>query len=177
MGIFAPIVRKNIPTPRDNQYANVIAYSASEVEKFVRWIQEQPFYENTTIVMIGDHNSMDKKFFENFDEEYIRTTFNLILNPAPGLLDIPAERTQNRWFYNGDMFPTILASIGVKIEGERLGLGTNLFSDVPTLFEERGGEVGWKEVCSQFEAGSLFYIENILTGDNAPFENTNITYY
>ena len=170
-------VSKNTPTPRDNQYANVIAYSASEVEKFVRWIQEQPFYENTTIVMIGDHNSMDKKFFENFDEEYIRTTFNLILNPAPGLLDIPAERTQNRWFYNGDMFPTILASIGVKIEGERLGLGTNLFSDVPTLFEERGGEEGWKEVCSQFEAGSLFYIENILTGDNAPFENTNITYY
>ena len=170
-------VSENTPTPRDNQYANVIAYSASEVAEFVRWIQAQPFYENTTIVMIGDHNSMDKKFFEDFDSGYLRTTFNLIINPAPGLMDIPEERTKNRWFYNGDMFPTILASIGVKIEGERLGLGTNLFSGVPTLFEEYGGEEGWKEVSSMFEIGSKFYIENILSGDNAPFENKNITYY
>ncbi|MBR3869512.1 MAG: sulfatase-like hydrolase/transferase [Clostridia bacterium] len=170
-------VSPNTPMTRESQYANVIAYSASEVEKFVRWIQEQPFYENTTIVMIGDHNSMDKKFFEDFDSEYIRTTFNLILNPAPGLLEIPAERRQNRWYFNGDMFPTILASIGVKIEGERLGLGTNLFSDVPTLFEENGGEEGWKEISSMFEVGSKFYIDNILSGDNAPFENKNVTYY
>ncbi len=170
-------VGENTPTPRDNQYANVIAYSASEVEKFVRWIQAQPFYENTTIVMIGDHNSMDSKFFENFDSGYLRTTFNLILNPAPGLLDIPEERTKNRWFFNGDMFPTILASIGVRIEGERLGLGTNLFSGAPTVFEENGGEEGWKEVSSMFEIGSKFYIDNILSGDNAPFENKNVTYY
>ena len=170
-------VSENTPTPRDNQYANVIAYSANEVENFVRWIQAQPFYENTTIVMIGDHNSMDKKFFEEFDSGYLRTTFNLILNPAPGLLEIPEERTKNRWFCNVDMFPTILASIGVKIEGERLGLGTNLFSGVPTLFEENGGEEGWKEVSSMFEVGSKFYVDNILSGDNAPFENKNITYY
>ena len=170
-------VGENTPTPRDNQYANVIAYSASEVAEFVRWIQAQPFYENTTIVMIGDHNSMDAKFFEDFDSGYLRTTFNLIINPAPGLMDIPEERTKNRWFYNGDMFPTILASIGVKIEGERLGLGTNLFSGVPTLFEEYGGEEGWKEVSEMFEIGSKFYIDNILSGDNAPFENKNITYY
>lgn len=170
-------VGENTPTPRDSQYANVIAYSASEVEKFVRWIQEQPFYENTTIILIGDHNSMDKKFFEDFDTDYLRTTFNLIINPADGLLDIPEERTQNRWYFNGDMFPTILASIGVKIEGERLGLGTNLFSDVPTLFEEHGGEDGWKEVSAIFELGSKFYNENILVGDNAPFDNKNITYY
>ena len=170
-------VSENTPTPRDNQYANVIAYSANEVENFVRWIQAQPFYENTTIVMIGDHNSMDKKFFEEFDSGYLRTTFNLILNPEPGLLEIPEERTKNRWFCNVDMFPTILASIGVKIEGERLGLGTNLFSGVPTLFEENGGEEGWKEVSSMFEVGSKFYVDNILSGDNAPFENKNITYY
>lgn len=170
-------VSPNTPMIRESQYANVIAYSASEVEKFVRWIQAQPFYENTTIVMIGDHNSMDTKFFENFDSGYLRTTFNLILNPAPGLLEIPQGRRQNRWFFNGDMFPTILASIGVKIEGERLGLGTNLFSGTPTLFEENGGKEGWKEVSAMFEIGSRFYIDNILSGDNAPFENKNVTYY
>lgn len=170
-------VGPNTPTPRDSQYANVIAYSASEVEKFVRWIQEQPFYENTTVVLIGDHLSMDTTFFENFDKNYLRTTFNLILNPAPGLLDIPAERTQNRWWYNADIFPTILASIGVKIEGERLGLGTNLFSDTPTLFEENGGEKGWKDISKQFELKSTYYNENILKGNNEPFDTKNVTEY
>lgn len=170
-------VGKNTPTPRDNQYANVIAYSASEVAEFVRWIQEQPFYENTTIVLIGDHLSMDTKFFRDFDEEYLRTTFNLIINPAPELMNIPEERTQNRWWYNADMLPTILASIGVKIEGERLALGTNLFSDVPTLFEENGGEKGWKNISKKFEYKSDFYNDNILEGDNAPFDTKNVTEY
>lgn len=170
-------VGENTPTPRKNQYSNVIAYSDSEVVKFVRWIQEQPFYENTTIVIIGDHLSMDQKFFENFDESYLRTTFNLILNPAEGLLDIPEERKFNRWWYNGDMFPTMLASMGVKIEGERLGLGTNLFSDKPTIMEENGeGIEGWKYVDEQFKYRSNLYVDKILS-DNVPFDGKNITTY
>lgn len=170
-------VGPNTPTPRDSQYANVIAYSASEVEKFVRWIQEQPFYENTTIVLIGDHLSMDKKFFANFDESYVRTTFNLILNPADGLNDIPQDRRFNRWWFNGDMFPTMLASIGVKIDGERLGVGTNLFSERPTIMEENGnGADGWKYVDKEFSYRSDYYIENILS-ENEPFDNKNVTEY
>jgi phosphoglycerol transferase len=38
------------------------------------------------------------------------------------------------------MFPTTLAAIGCEIEGERLGLGANLFSGKPTLVEEMGIE-------------------------------------
>lgn len=170
-------VGSNTPTPRDNQYANVIAYSASQVTEFIRWIQAQSFYENTTIVLIGDHNSMDKNFFANFDEDYLRTTFNLIINPAEGLLDIPEERTQNRWWSNFDMFPTILASIGVKIEGEKLGLGTNLFSGKETLFEENGGERGWDKINKIFEMKSPFYNENILEGNNESFDTRNVSYY
>lgn len=40
-----------------------------------------------------------------------------------------------------DMFPTALAAMGVKIEGDRLGLGTNLFSREETLAEKYGYEV------------------------------------
>ena len=170
-------VGPNTPTPRDNQYANVIAYSASETEKFVRWIQEQPFYENTTIVLIGDHLSMDVNFFTGFDENYLRTTYNLILNPAPSVGEIPEERLHNRWWYNADMFPTILASIGVKIEGEKLALGTNLFSDVPTLFEENGGRKGWEKINRKFEYKSDFYNSTILEGNNAPFDTKKVTEY
>ena len=32
-----------------------------------------------------------------------------------------------------DMFPTILASLGAQIEGDRLGIGTNLFSNKTML--------------------------------------------
>lgn len=39
-----------------------------------------------------------------------------------------------------DLFPTMLASLGVQIEGNRLGLGTNLFSDKKTLMKELGGD-------------------------------------
>ncbi|MDO5376498.1 MAG: LTA synthase family protein [Staphylococcus rostri] len=126
-------VSKNTPTPRDNQYANVIAYSTSEAVEFVRWIQQQPFYEDTTIVITGDHLSMDKKFFKNFDPNYKRDIFNLILNPAK-----EPEKVQNRKFAPLDMFPTILSSMGVEIKGDRLGLGTDLFSDTPTLIERDG---------------------------------------
>lgn len=171
-------VGPNTPTPRDSQYANVIAYSASEAAEFVKWIQQQPFYENTTIVLIGDHLSMDKNFFKGFDTSYRRTTFNLILNPAGDLADIPQDRTQNRWWYNGDMFPTMLASIGVKIEGEKLGLGTNLFSGEPTIFEMNGeGEEGWKVVDKNFSMKSTFFNMNFMIGNNKPFDNKNIEYY
>ena len=71
---------KNAPQPYQDQYANVIAYSTSEVVKLVRWIQQQDFYENTTVVLTGDHLSMDKDFFRNFDPKYRRSVYNLFLN-------------------------------------------------------------------------------------------------
>ncbi len=146
------------PTPYESQYANVILYSQEQTVKFIRWIQQQPFYENTTIVLIGDHLSMDQKFFENFDPNYRRTTFNLILNPAPNVADIPEERLHNRQWANFDMFPTLLASIGVEIEGEHLGIGTNLFSGEQTLFERDGRDF----VNEELENRSNFYNEHIL---------------
>lgn len=163
----------NCPTPYDSQYANVIAFSTAEIVRFVRWIQAQPFYENTTIVITGDHMSMDKKFFENFDPNFERTTFNLILNAAPTVADIPDERTHNRTFASFDMFPTMLASMGVQIEGERLGLGTNLFSGEPTIMERDTREF----VNEEFNNRSNFYNENILLGSHKPFDNKNVTYY
>ena len=160
---------KNAPTPYSDQYANVIAYSSSETVKFVRWIQQQPFYENTTVVLIGDHLSMDTDFFEDFDPNYLRTQFNLILNPAPNVSNTPAERFKNRQYSNFDMFPTILASMGVEIKGNRLGIGTNLFSDEPTVYEEYGFDF----VNNELEKKSDFMNNNILVDPNEPKEETS----
>lgn len=37
-----------------------------------------------------------------------------------------------------DLYPTTLAALGVQIEGNRLGLGTNLYSGEKTLAEKYG---------------------------------------
>ena len=57
-----------------------------------------------------------------------------------------------------DYFPTLLASIGVEIEGDRLGLGTNLFSNEKTLMEKYSIE----SINSEFIKHSKFYNDNIL---------------
>lgn len=45
---------------------------------------------------------------------------------------------ENRAFSDIDMFPTILSSMNFDIEGDKLGFGTDLFSDQKTLVESIG---------------------------------------
>lgn len=160
---------ENASRPYDDHYANAIAYSTEQTVEFVRWIQQQPFYENTTVVLIGDHLSMDTDFFEDFDKDYLRTQYNLILNPAPEVADTESARFVNRKYANFDMFPTILASMGVKIDGGRLGIGTNLFSDKDTVFEQYGTE----KVNDELEKKSDFYNEKILEDFSSSEEQSN----
>ena len=47
------------------------------------------------------------------------------------------------------MFPTTLASIGVEIEGNKLGLGVNLFSKEETLIEKLGYNKFNKEISKK----------------------------
>ena len=117
----------------DNQYANVMACSSRQVKELVDWIQQQDFYENTTIVIAGDHPTMDKDFCEDIDDDYTRKVYTTYINPAAEL-----ETTEKRNYTTFDNFPTTLAALGVKIDGNRLGLGTNLFSSTQTLTERFG---------------------------------------
>ncbi|WRK53126.1 hypothetical protein SD457_23865 [Coprobacillaceae bacterium CR2/5/TPMF4] len=57
-----------------------------------------------------------------------------------------------------DMYPTILAAMGAKIEGDRLGLGTNLFSDKQTLMEE----LGFKTLDNELQKTSNYYNQKII---------------
>lgn len=116
-----------------DQYSNVIACSDRQLGKFIRWIQRQDFYENTTIVLVGDHLTMDKDYCEDISEEYERKAYVAYINsPFEDSIDITREYTTM------DHFPTTLASLGAEIEGNRLGLGTNLFSTEQTLTERFG---------------------------------------
>lgn len=135
----------------EKQYENVNACSSRQVYEFVEWIKQQDFYENTTIVIAGDHLTMDGIYIsENVDPSYSRHVYNCFINPFA-----TAQNTQNRRFCALDMFPTTLGAMGCIIEGERLGLGTNLFSDKPTWIEELGYEFFQQETA----AFSRYYME------------------
>ncbi len=116
-----------------DQYSNVWVCTSQQVSSFVEWIMEQDFYENTTIVITGDHPSMDVDYYEGLDDS--RFVYNAYIN---SLAEADEEATQNRQFSTLDFFPTTLAALGATIEGNRLGLGVNLFSKEETIIEIYG---------------------------------------
>lgn len=138
------------PRKYKDQYANVIACADQQVYEFVQWCKKQPFYNNTTIVIIGDHKTMDTDFMEKVKSG--RKVYNCIINSG---IDKKTIQTKNRQFTTVDLFPTILSALGISSEENRLGLGTDLFSDKKTLVETIGKECFDKELAGY----SDFYLQ------------------
>ena len=142
----------------DDQYANVWRCASEQLAEFVDWCKQQPFYENTTIIVAGDHCSMDSDFYKEYtydkhDGETVRKTYNVFINSA-----VEPVKEKNRLFTTMDLFPSTLAALGVQIEGDRLGLGTNLFSSEETLPEK----YGYAQMFEELKQKSLFYDNEIL---------------
>ena len=119
----------------NNQYANVMACSSKQVKKFIDWIQEQDFADDTTIVISGDHLTMDSDFCDDVKKSYQRKVYTTYINSSA-----QKETDNKRTYTTFDAFPTTLAALGANIEGNRLGLGTNLYSSTQTLSERYGVE-------------------------------------
>lgn len=135
----------------NNKYANSLYCADQKINSFINWIKEQNFYDNTTIIITGDHLTMQLNFY---DESYTdRTIYNAIINSK-----IKPKKEKQRLFSTLDMFPTTLASLGVKIEGDRLGLGVNLFSKEKTLLEE----LGFEYVNEELIKNSIYYDKKII---------------
>ncbi len=141
-------------TEYKEKYENVYACASRQLSAFITWLQQQSFYENTTVIIVGDHKSMDNEYFKRtVGDDYVRRMYNCFLNPA-----IQPINAKNREFTTVDLFPTTLAAIGCTIEGDRLGLGVNLFSDVPTLTES----MGYDAFCNELACHSPYYSKNFL---------------
>lgn len=136
-----------------DQYSNVIHDSDKQISQLLEWMKEQPFYEETTVVLVGDHLTMDSDFFDSVDPNYQRSVFNLFLNT-----DKKNVRKKNRQFSAVDMFPTTLAALGVEVPEDRMGLGVNLFSSQPTLTEQ----LGYDQFQNELMKKSDFYNEKLM---------------
>lgn len=144
---------QDCPNKWDERYKNVISCSSKKVGEFIKWLQKQEFYDNTTIVISGDHLTMQSDFFElEENQNYEKKVVNLIINSA-----IEAENT-NRSYSTMDLYPTTLGALGATIEGNKLALGTNLFSNEETLIEK----YGLQYVNDELMKISRFYNNNIL---------------
>lgn len=138
----------------ENVYADVMACSSRQVAEFIEWVQAQDFYENTTIVLAGDHLTMDADFCEDVDADYTRKTYVTFINPA-----VETQSEGYREYATLDLFPTTLAALGVEIEGNRLGMGTDLFSGEETLVERFGVSYVSAELSKR-----TWMLESLVTG-------------
>ncbi|WP_164508066.1 LTA synthase family protein [Lapidilactobacillus wuchangensis] len=146
----------NMPQKYSDQYSNVIAFTDTQLVEFVTWLKQQSFYDNTTVIIHGDHLSMDADYYKKHGvKDSKRRTFNLILN-AP--VDQKKVKTRNRMYGTYDMFPTTLAAMGVKIDGNRLGIGTNLLSNKKTVAEKDG----FNDVNDELAQSSKFYNDQFM---------------
>ena len=146
---------KSCETPFDDQMSNVYSCSSKMVYEFINWIKEQEFYDNTTIVIIGDHQTMQNSYYNGFDN-YQRTIYNTFINSVED-----TNYNKNRQFSSFDMYPTILSSLGVEIEGDQLGFGVNLFSGKKTMIEKLGKKYFNEELLKS----SDYYSEYIMNYD------------
>ena len=140
------------------QYENVLACSDTQVTEFLSWLAEQDFYENTTIILAGDHQTMDGDYVATLTipDSYERKQYYAVVNGAA-----ERENTGVRHYTTEDLFPTTLAAMGCEIEGDRLGLGTNLYSGTPTLLEEKG--LDWLD--GELGLQSVYYNKHLLYGE------------
>ena len=144
------VTYKDCKSVSNKKYIDTIACADTTIMDFIDWLSEQDFYKNTTIVLTGDHISMSKVV--NYKDSE-RNIYNVFINAK----NSPSKQ-YNRLFTNIDMFPTILGSLGVKITGDTLGLGTNLFSDKETVVER----YGYLDYYNKISYYSEFYDKEIL---------------
>jgi phosphoglycerol transferase len=152
----------------DSQYKNVLRDMSRQLAEFVEWIQSQDYYENTTVVILGDHLYQDSSFFpEQFriqklasryevevftkgtDSVYSRYPLNIFINSL-----LNPRQVKQRRFSHFDILPTLIESVGGVYEGEGLALGRSLnTADIVTLVEKYG-EVA---INDQLRRSSNFY--------------------
>ena len=146
-------IDKSCPIKFDDHYSNSIYCTDIMINNFINWVKKQDFYKNTTIVITGDHLTMQSTLNNIKNDDYTRTVYNVIINSKNNI-----NNNKNRIFTIFDMYPTTLSALGVRIEGNRLGLGTNLYSNELTLPEK----LGYDYVNDELDKKSFFYDNQLL---------------
>lgn len=111
---------------RDN-----ILCSDKVVTDFINEFKQTPYWENTSIVILGDH-PMFKPLSVHSDKDYKRTIYNVFLN-LPNKLKINPKKAYTAL----DLAPSYLEILGINLPNQSFGLGRSIFSDTPSLITHK----------------------------------------
>lgn len=140
------------PTDKGERAANVVSCADRQLGEFISWCKAQPFFENTVIVITGDHPRMDNVVVGDTPWAQ-RGVYDCFINARAELKGSKLGRR----FTAMDIYPTTLAALGFTIDGDTLGLGVDLFSGRETLAER----LGYEALDQELAKNDSYYIPNL----------------
>lgn len=115
-------------SPKYHDYRDAVLCSDTTAADLIEWIKKQPFYQNTTIAVTGDHLAFATNIDALIQKIPHREIYLTVINPA-------AERkVYPHRFTNLDIAPTVLDALGAEFDG-KYGLGRSLYRPEKTLYE------------------------------------------
>lgn len=113
-----------------HDFRDIILCADEMAAEFVYWAEQQDWFDETIILIIGDHLAMDNPLYNRYLESLSqRRIFNLMISPRRHRFD------EKRNFTAFDVFPTLLREAGAVWNGGKLALGTALQTEEKNLFE------------------------------------------
>lgn len=131
-----------------NDIRDSITCSDEFLKNFMTWLKEQDFYQDTVVVIVGDHLQMATKMTPILNRKK-REIVTLVINSDYEKTDINQDRTYSTF----DIAPTILEAAGIHIQNHRFGMGVSLLSDQKTILEN----MTFREFDEEISKPSMFY--------------------
>lgn len=137
----------------ESLFKATVQCASFDLGNFISWCQKQPFYENTTIIITGDH-----LFPGSHLVSYVRPNrswINVFLNSR-----VKAIKEKERLFTSFDIAPSLLEALGYKLYRHQMGFGISLFSEKKTLLEKYSFPVFTNELHNLHKARQ--YLERVM---------------
>ncbi|MCQ2053846.1 MAG: sulfatase-like hydrolase/transferase [Fibrobacter sp.] len=114
-------------------YPYILECSSMLLNQFLQWAKNQSWYENTTIAVMGDHETYVPAKAVGFSDTSITHRWVCFF------INSSVQTNQyNRKYTSFDMLPTVLEAMGANVPNNALGLGRSLYSSKETLLEKYG---------------------------------------
>lgn len=117
-----------------NHYITTVRYLDEALKSFITDLKESELYDNTVIVMYGDHYGLSESYYEDLamllQEEEITLNRHLDLQRVPFIIHLPnQEEGEVISTVSGhiDMKPTLLNLVGLPVN-EYINFGQDLFA-------------------------------------------------